>query len=292
MASGNPILNGIRTDTQKRSQQPRYGQYAPEQPGNIQYGNGQYGAGPQGGAPAPGSPEQLEHWYQAPAAGAEQTQRATREDVVMKTLIMLGVVVALGAVGWTVPVLAFPGMVIGLVLGLVNVFKKKVSPALVLLYAAAEGLFLGGVSSLFEARFPGIVVMAVVATLVVFFGMLGLYARAGLRIGRKLGAILGIAMLAYLVFILGDVVLGIFTGTSMRDVTIPGTSIPFGVVIGLLAVVMASLCLVSDFQNTEAALEAGVPEKESWRLAFGLVVTLVWLYVEILRLISYFMPRD
>ncbi|KTR40920.1 hypothetical protein A5N15_00550 [Rothia kristinae] len=228
--------------------------------------------------------------YQAPSATPADTRRATLNDVVAKTLSLLGLVIVGAVVGWFVPGLGFLGGIVGLVVGLVVVFKRNVSPVLTMVYAVAEGLLLGAISGVFEAQYGGIVVNAVLATVVVFIGMLMLYAKAGVRLSQRMVAILGIGMIAYLVFLVGNFVFGMITGSSMRDVEIFG--IPLGIPLGLIVVAMAAISLIADFQNIDEALRAGVPEKESWRLAFGLIVTLVWLYIEILRLFSYFMRSD
>ncbi|WP_129360735.1 MULTISPECIES: Bax inhibitor-1/YccA family protein [Micrococcaceae] len=282
MGRGNPLIRRMNNDAQRTDHA-----YA-GQPQQDQYGQNRYGQ-QQGGQQAP-SAASLNQMYNAPAATSADMQRATMDDVVVKTLSMLGLIAVGGAVGWFLGGISALFGIIGFVLAMVVIFKRKTSPALVMAYAACEGLFLGGISRIFESQFGGIVLMAVVSTLVVFLGMLALYAKAGVRISGKTAKVLAIGMVAYLVFIVGNLIFGAFTGSSMRDFTIFG--IPVGIIIGLLAVIMACACLIQDFQQIDGALRAGVPQKESWRLAFGLIVTLVWLYVEILRLLSYFMPRN
>jgi len=261
-------------------QQGQYGQSAgyAQQGG---YGQQQYGQGHDAAS--------LNQMYNAPSAGPQETQRATMDDVVVKTLSMLGLIAVGGAVGWFLGMIGIVFGIIGFVLAMVVIFKKKVSPGLIIAYSVCEGAFLGALSKSFESQFGGIVLMAVVSTLVVFLGMLALFAK-GVRISGKVAKVVGIGMIAYLVFMVGNIVYGAFTGSSMRDITVFG--IPLGVIIGLLAVVMACVCLISDFQHIDGALKAGIPQQESWRLAFGLILTVVWLYVEILRLASYFMPRN
>ncbi|MCP3426798.1 Bax inhibitor-1/YccA family protein [Rothia sp. AR01] len=243
-----------------------------------------------GGQALATDPRQLNDLYNAPSATAAETQRATMNDVVVKCLILLGLVVVGGAVGWVVPAVGMIGALAGFALALVVIFKKKTSPGLIMAYAVCQGLFLGAISGLFEAMFDGIVLTAIISTLIVFVGMLALYAKAGVRIRGKVAAMVGIGLIAYMAFVIGNLIFGAFTGSSMRDVQVMG--IPLGIIIGLVVVVLAALCLVMDFQEIDGALRAGVPEKESWRLAFGLMVTLIWLYVEILRLLSYFMSDD
>ncbi|WP_030015887.1 Bax inhibitor-1/YccA family membrane protein [Curtobacterium sp. S6] len=296
MGRGNPLIRRMDQNAQRNDyahagqrapygQQPGYGQQAPygQQPGygqgQQQYGQGQYAA----------SADSLNQMYNAPAAGPQDTQRATMDDVVVKTLSMLGLIAVGGAVGWFLGIIGIVFGVIGFVLAMIVIFKKKVSPGLIIAYSVCEGAFLGALSKTFESQFGGIVLMAVVSTLVVFLGMLALFAK-GVRVSGRVAKIVGIGMIAYLIFMVGNIFYGAFTGHSMREVTVFG--IPLGVIIGLLAVIMACVCLISDFQHIDGALKAGVPQKESWRLAFGLILTVVWLYVEILRLLSYFMPRN
>ena len=107
--------------------------------------------------------------------------------------------------------------------------------------------------------------------------------------GGQQSAAINVFWLA-LAFIIVNLIYGGMTGGSLRDVTIFG--IPLGLIIGIVVVALAAMCLIQDFQQIDHALKAGIPERESWKLAFGLMVTLIWLYVEILRLLSYVMNRD
>src|SRR5699024_8462993 len=153
-------------------------------------------------------------------------------------------------------VLATGAMIVGLIGGfitaLVNIFKKQPSPALVLAYAGLEGLFLGGISGLMEFVRPGIALQAVFGTL---------------------------AIVACLLFTLVNIGYRLMVGDSLRTGWI-------GLVIGGLAVAMASYSLVMDFEDVERATKAGVPRVYAWRCAFGLAVTMIWLYIEILRIIA------
>ncbi len=236
------------------------------------------------------SPQQLQDLYNAPSAGPSQTGRMTLDDVIIKTVGMLALVLVGAAVGWIFPVLTIPGMIIGLVLGLVNSFKREPSPALMMLYAAAEGVFLGGISGLLEGMFSGIVVQAVLGTLSVFAVTLLLFKSGKVRATPKMTKIFMIGIGGYLVFSLLNFGLMVFNVTDspwgIRSMHIPGTSIPFGLVLGLLAIALAAFSLVMDFTSIQRGVQNGVPAKYSWTAAFGLTVTLVWLYVEILRLLA------
>ena len=259
--------------------QQQYGQ----QPYGQQYGQPQYGQQAQYGQPY----GEADYGVAAPTYSEPipAGERLTMNDVMVKTGINLGLVAVGAAVAWYMPVLLFLGMVGGLVLGLVNSFKKKVSPVLVMTYALMEGLLLGGLSAVVDMRYPGVAIQAVLATLVVAGTTLALFANGKLRATPKLNKIFMIGAIGYMAYgfisILGA---GIF-GSSLNSFSIGG--IPLGLVVGLFAVALATYSLLLDFTTTSEAVEAGLPERESWRLAFGLTASLVWLYVEILRVLMY-----
>ena len=264
--------------------QPQYGQQPyGQQPYGQQYGQPQYGQQAQYGQPY----GEADYGVAAPTYSEPipAGERLTMNDVMVKTGINLGLVAVGAAVAWNAPVLMLLGMVGGLVLGLVNSFKKKVSPILVMTYALMEGLLLGGLSAVVDMRYPGVAIQAVLATLVVAGTTLALFANGKLRATPKLNKIFMIGAIGYMAYgfisILGA---GIF-GSSLNSFSIGG--IPLGLVVGLFAVALATYSLLLDFTTTSEAVEAGLPERESWRLAFGLTASLVWLYVEILRVLMY-----
>lgn len=242
------------------------------------------------------SAEQLQQMYSKPSAGPSQTGRMSYDDVIVKTLATLGMVLVGAAVGWFFPILMLPGVIVGLVLGLVNSFKKNPSPVLILGYGLFEGFFLGGLSGFLEALYPGIALQAILGTLSVFLVTLVLFRNAKVRATPKMARFFLIAMAGYALFSLVNFFLMIFNVTNepwgVRSMDIPGTNIPFGVVLGLLAVVLASFSLIMDFTSIEKGVKNGVPAKYSWTAAFGLTVTLVWLYVEILRLLAILRGDD
>jgi uncharacterized YccA/Bax inhibitor family protein len=243
-----------------------------------------------GGTGAGMTSAQLQELYNAPPAGPARTGRMTYDDVIVKTVCTLALVLVGAAAGWIFPVLTLPGMLVGLVLGLVNAFKREPSPALILLYAVFEGAFLGGLSGFLEGLYPGIVVQAVIGSLSVFAVTLLLFKSGKVRATPKAMKIFMIALGGYALFSLINLGLMVFNVTSspwgIRSMDIPGTSIPFGVVLGLLAVGLAAFSLVMDFTSIQQGVTGGIPAKYSWTAAFGLTVTLVWLYVEILRLLA------
>lgn len=277
--------------------QQSYGQYGQQGYGQNAYGQPQYGQQPYGqqyGQPQYDQQAQYGQPYgEADYGVAAPTysepipagERLTMNDVMVKTGINLGLVVVGAAVAWNAPVLLLLGMVGGLVLGLVNSFKKKVSPILVMTYALMEGLLLGGLSAVVDMRYPGVAVQAVLATFVVAGTTLALFANGKLRATPKLNKIFMIGAIGYLAYGLISILgAGIF-GSSLNSFSIGG--IPLGLIVGLFAVALATYSLLLDFTTTSEAVEAGLPERESWRLAFGLTASLVWLYVEILRVLMY-----
>ena len=245
--------------------------------------------------------QQLEHMYSQPSAGPAQTGRMTFDDVIVKTLLCIGVVLVGAAIpAFVLPGLAMPLMVIGalggFVLGLVNAFKREPSPALILAYAALEGLFVGGLTMLFESMWPGIAVQAVVGTFIVFGVTLALFKSGKVRATPKAMKFFMIAIISYAVFSLVNLGMMVFGATDgmfgMRSEMIPGTNIPFGVVIGLFAIGLAAFSLIIDFTSISEGVRNGAPQKYSWTAAFGLTVTLIWLYVEILRLLAILRGSD
>jgi uncharacterized YccA/Bax inhibitor family protein len=232
----------------------------------------------------PPSDQQLQDMYAAPSATSRDTGRMTLDDVVIRTATVFGVLVlAAGATFALKP--SFPivllGMVVGLVLGLVNSFKKNPSPALILAYAVAEGVFVGGISWYYESVWNGLVAQAVLGTLGAFSAMLALYKFRVIRATPRFQRILIIAGAGYLVIGLVHL-LGVMLGWWASVYSTGG----LGILISAFGVVLASLFLVLDFDFIEQGIRNGIPAKFAWTAAFGLVVTLVWLYLEILRLLA------
>lgn len=236
----------------------------------------------------PISLEQLNELYGAPAATPAETGRMSYNDTIMKTLITFGMVLIGALAGWMVPILALPGVIVGLVLGLVNVFKKTPSRALVLSYAAAQGLFVGGISAIFNTMWDGIVTQAVFGTLGVVGVTLMLFLNGSLRSSPRLTRIFIVAMFGYLAFSLVNFGLMVFGATEsmfgLRDTEFLG--IPLGLILGVFIVLLAAYSLVLDFESVKNGVENGAPEIYGWRAAFGIVATVIWLYVEILRILA------
>jgi len=245
--------------------------------------------------------EQLQQSYAAPAADAVDRGRMTYDDVIMKTAISL-IVLILGAVAswWlagtdpvtmTVSPLAMPlmigGLIVGFVLAMVNVFSKTIRPALILMYALAEGIALGALSAVTEMLIPGVVFQAVIATLVVFGITLALFSSGKVRNSPKmmkftLISLLGLIGSRLVIWLLSS--FGVGGAAGIYDMTIFG--IPLAVAISVFAVFIGALCLISDFDAAKVGVQTGAPAKYAWQCAFGLLVTLVWLYVEILSILA------
>ena len=272
MPSSNPVFGrGFANAASGRQQYPGYG-------------------APQYGAPSPyGAPTQDP--YNAPSPYAPSaTQYMTMDDVVTKTGVSFLVMVVTASLTWALPGfsgagLALPAVLIALVLGLVISFKQIASPIATLSYAALYGVALGAISEIFESQpgFEGIVMQAVIGTFGVFAGMLIVYKTGAIKVTPKLtrwiiGAMVGVLVL--MLFNLGASLFGFSTG--LREAG------PLGIVFSLVVIGVAAFSLLLDFDMADEAIRRGAPAKFAWYIAFGLLVTVVWLYLEILRLLSYF----
>lgn len=297
------VIFGRDQAVQRGHSLPDFGAQGRTQPAGSQT-QWSSGFGPQAGtAQRPGAAPQddLEAMYARPSAGSHDTGRMSMRDALNAISATLGVIVVVGFVvavspaalalvaGETGAQLGFGlvtvamiiGVIGGLVTGLVNAFKKRPSPALVLAYAVFEGLLLGGFSGVMEFTYPGIALQAVVGTLAVAGTVLVLFRAGILRTSPTLNKIFMVAMVAYLLFCVVNIGYLLLTGGSLRSGLL-------GLVIGGLAVAMASYSLVMDFEDVQRAASAGVERRYAWRCAFGLAATMVWLYIEILRIIAIF----
>jgi uncharacterized YccA/Bax inhibitor family protein len=244
------------------------------------------------GAPPAGTDEQFAI---VTAAGG---LRVTLNDVVVKTAILFAVVVLFAFIGWNVvaaiPAMMLPALIVATVLGFVNALKKKVSPALMLLFAVAEGVMLGGISNFYNSYaqgngWDGIVIQAVVATMTTFGVMLVLYLTGVIKVTKRFTQILMVAGVSYLVLGLASLVasfMGVGGGWGFYGVD------GIGILISLAGVAIAAFFLALDFEAIKQGIAMGLPENESWRMAFGLLVTLVWIYLEFLRLLAIFSGRE
>ena len=178
--------------------------------------------------------------------------------------------------------LVFIGAFTRFILALVIIFTGSTSPALISTYAILQGLVLGGITWIYEIYFPGIGILAVVLTLGILGAMLVIY-RAGLISWSKNLEIAVYSSLSAILLIYIVDIIGFFLGFR---VPVIHEASPLGILFSLFVVGIASLCLVADFDFIERGVERGAPKQLEWRAAFGLMVTLIWLYLEILELLA------
>ncbi len=249
--------------------------------------------------------EGVDAYAQAAAGGAGATDvtaafeqitaaggaRLTINDVIVKTMGVFAITVVFAVIGWNtvdaMPWLLWVGLLGGLALGFVNALKKTVSPPLIMLYAVFQGVMLGGISKWYSDYAAGngwndIVLQAVVATMTTFGVMLALYLTGVIKVDKKFQSIMLVALVSYLVLGLGSFIWALFGGGGGWGIY--GTG--FGPIVAVLGVLIAAFFLLLDFEAISQGIKMGAPERESWRMAFGLLVTLIWLYLEFLRLFA------
>jgi uncharacterized YccA/Bax inhibitor family protein len=233
------------------------------------------------------------------------TGRMTIDTVVQKTAITLGVVVLAAAATWiltgdlftqdsfgqtvvdsdkarTLYTLSLVGAFGGFALSIVNSFKKAVSPALVIAYAALEGIFVGAFSKVLDASFGnGVVIGAVLGTVAAVAGVLAAYKFFNIQVGDRFRKWTVGLMFGFVAVSLLDFVLSLFNSSFGFN----GFG-PMGFISSVIGLGIGVLMLIMDFDFVERGIAAGLPEQESWRAAFGLTVTIVWIYIELLRLLS------
>jgi len=210
----------------------------------------------------------------------------TIDDIVTKTALAAGTAIVLGTLTVVSGLygLALPAFLVGFVVSLVLIFKPHLAKApLVLLYSAAMGVALGGISGLLNSVYPGIALQAIVGTAGVFIGMLIVYKTGAVRVTPRFTKWLMGALIGVVVLMLVNLVAGFFIpgGFGLRD------GGPLAIVFSLVVIAVAAFSLLLDFDMADQAVRAGAPAKFAWYIAFGLMTTLVWLYIEILRLLTY-----
>lgn len=231
------------------------------------------------------------------------TDRMTVDDVVVRTAGVLTLTGLSAAAAWAA---ADAGIIparltgavwigaamVGLVLGLVISFMRMANPALVVAYAVVEGVFLGMVSRAFESFYSGIVIQAVIGTFGVFFLMAFLYKSRVLRATPKFVKIVTGAVVGLFAAMLINFVLSFFGITTGLRGNADGSAGWLAIGFSLVCIVVAALTFVLDFDQIEQAVAAGMPKRYAWICAFGILVGLIWLYLEILRLLSYLRGED
>lgn len=263
--------------------------------------NGQSGYAGFGNAPA------SQGSYTEPYAGPVSNERMTIDTVVQKTGVTLGVVIAVAAATWVLTgdifttngtvnsdvtsrlyLLAMVGAFAGFALSLVNSFKKVVSPVLVLAYAAMQGLFVGAFSKVLEAQFGGgLVVGAVLGTVAAVAGTLTAYKVLNIKVTPKFRRFVVAAMFGFVAVALLNFVLSFFNA----DFGFNGFG-TMGLISSVIGLVLGVFMLILDFDFVEQGIAVGLPERESWRAAFGLTVTIVWIYIEMLRILAILRGDD
>ena len=237
----------------------------------------------------------------APAADAVDRGTMTFDDVVVKSIMCFGLLLVGATVGWMTGIVAmgvamvlfFASCAVTLGLAIFIQFSKKIRPGAIVTYSLIEGFSLGVISYTFEAYFPGIVISAVLATLVVIGTTLAAFMMGFVRNSSTLTRVAGIGSVAFFFYYLVTFALSVTGMVDMRAVensTVFG--IPLGVIIGVLAVFIGVLCLVRDFDAVKVGVASNVPEKYSWLCTFAIMTDVIWIYLEILKILSYFMRRD
>jgi len=249
---------------------------------------------------APPSAGSLQDMYDGPNRVAGVDRLMTLDDVVVKSGILFMILVAAAVGGWygvkSYPSLVFLAMIVAFVIGMVVSVRRTVSPPLVMAYAAFEGAFLGGISYFYQTyatnasgQPSNIVLQAVIGTFVAFGVMLLLYRSGRLRATPRFQKMMMIGLFSYLGIALVSLVSAIFGvggGWGFYGVG------PLGLLLCAAGVALAAFTLVLDFDMIEKGVAAGIPERESWRASFGLMVSLVWLYLELLRLLAILQGRN
>ncbi|WP_200263385.1 Bax inhibitor-1/YccA family protein [Streptomyces sp. HSG2] len=275
-----------------------------------------FGAAPQAGGPAvatqadPQAPVAGNPYAQNPYAQQDVLQgappqgpvagRMTMDDVVVRTASTLGLLVVAAALSWALlPVdeanlgrsygIAIGAALIGMVLALVQSFKRKASPPLILAYAAFEGVFLGVVSNVVDTHIAnGAAMQAVIGTMAVFAGVLVAYRAGWIRVNRRFYGFVMAAAMGFVLLMGVNLLFAVFgggDGLGFRSGTL-------GIVFGVVGIILGACFLALDFKQVEDGIAYGAPREESWLAAFGLTMTLVWIYLEFLRLISILNSSD
>ena len=293
----NPALNPEIFQRETAANQPQgafepgWGSPADELPPNV-FGGPAGAAAATGAAGAQRTPPV--------AAGGGDTMRIS--GTMTATGILLLILMVAGVFGWqavdlvrtgtqpngdaiydaTIPPWIFLTYIGTFVLAMVTIFKPKAARITAPIYAVGEGLFLGSISAIFEAQYPGIVVQAVLLTFGVFATMMILFATGAIRVTEKLRMVIFCSMGAIFFVYLADLVASLF-GSSLPLVN---SSSPAGIGFSVVVVIVASLNLLLNFDFIKTAVEYRAPRYMEWFAAFGLMLALVWLYLEILRLLA------
>ncbi|MEU2716205.1 Bax inhibitor-1/YccA family protein [Streptomyces sp. NPDC007205] len=234
--------------------------------------------------------------YGTPPQAPATTDRMTMDDVVVRSAITLGTVAVGAVLAWALlPVtatsygLAVGSAIVAFVLAMVQSFRRTPSPALILGYAAFEGVFLGVISEMYNSRWSGAPFQAVLGTMAVSAATLLVYKAGWIRVTARyarIGMAIAMAFLVVMAVNLLLVAFGVAEDGGLRSFG------PLGALVGIVAILLGAFFLTLDFKQIEDGIAYGAPRNESWLAAFGLTMTLVWIYVEMLRLVAIFTNND
>lgn len=260
-----------------------------------------FNAAPQAGGQAVGTNPYATNPY-APQQGAQvgdpqappRSGAMTIDDVVARTAMTLGTVALTAVLSWVlIPVdsgslgksygIAVGAALVAFVFAMIQSFKRKPVPAVILAYAAFEGVFLGVISNTVSTYIsPGVVAQAVLGTLAVFAGVLIAYKMRWIRVTRRFYGFVMAAAMGFLLLMVVNLLFAAFGGGDGLGFRSGG----LGILFGIIGIVLGACFLALDFKQVEDGVAYGAPREESWLAAFGLTVTLVWIYLEALRLLS------
>jgi uncharacterized YccA/Bax inhibitor family protein len=213
------------------------------------------------------------------------SQKMTVGGTGIKILGLFSLLLTGAFVAWNVPAvqaLMIPAALVGLGLAVWISFSKKIRPAAVMAYAVVQGIFIGTISSFFESQYEGIVMNAVIGTLTTAGAMFTAYSMGWIKVTARFTRVMTFAIIGYAGFAVVNLLVGLFSGTAGVYST------PFAWVAGLIGVGLAAFTLNLDFEDISQGAANGLPREYEWKASFGLLVTMIWLYIEILRLLSIF----
>ena len=275
MQSRNPILNSSSTFNGRAAQQYRHQTYAAGGQGYQGYGQV---------PPRPASTDPSTWTY---PTGPSLDEPMTIDSVVGRTALTLGLVILTGALTWAflpdslVGTAWIGGALVGAGLGIWLSFMRTIQPAVVMVYAIAEGFFLGAASEAFENIYSGIVAQAVAGTVAAFVATLAAYKFFNIQVSDRFRKFVVIAGLGFFVVTFFDYILYLFG----NDIGFNGFG-PLGLVFSVIGLVLGIFYLILDFDLVEQGVRVGAPERESWRAAFALTATLIFIYIELLRILA------
>lgn len=216
-------------------------------------------------------------------------ETATYGGIISKTLILLVVAVVAGFLSiMYIPVetlysMLFVSMIVGFISVIIASRSVRLAMPFSLLYSLAEGLLLGVITAIFESIIPGVAFTAIMGTLVIFFVMLFLYTSRTIRVTNRFRRIMFSVMLGLLVFFILFGILSLFGGTIMTNIMM---NPQIALAVGAIMIIIGALMLTLDFERAESIVESGADKRYEWVVSLGLMVTIVWIYIEILRFVA------